>query len=225
MRPAALAAVVVAALAAVGSAAAEPRSTDPNAPRQRHTAADMRLAGTLALRRADLGAGWKLLPPQPDGKPCVAAPDESDLVQTAELQPSFVWRDGVTTIGSEIDIFRTAREARRDWRLSTLAVLKACLLQSARESLGGNGVRVALSGARTLPPPPGLERALHYRFRFTVRGPQRNVVLVTDVVALGRGRITVVLHSLTVARPLPAAVLEPLARALADRLNGGRKGA
>jgi hypothetical protein len=35
----------------------------------------------------------------------------------------------------------------------------------------------------------------------------------------------VVLHTLTVARPLPAAVVGTLVRTLADRLNGGRKGA
>jgi hypothetical protein len=221
VKGAAVLAVVVTALAA---AAAAWGADDPNAPRQRHTVTDTQLAKTLALRRGDLAPGWTAVPEQTDGPPCAGAPDESDLVQTARVDPTFAWQDDVTTLGSEVDIFRSVREARKDWRLSTLALMKRCLLQSAREGLGKDS-RVTLTGADALAPPGGVERALHYRVTFAVRSKQRTVPLVTDVIAIGRGRITVVLHALTVSRPLPPAVLSALVQTLSERINGGRKGA
>jgi hypothetical protein len=217
----ALIAVVVTALAAAAAAGA---ADDPNAPRQRHTVTDTRLANTLGLRRSDLAAGWTAAPKANDGPPCVGSPNESDLVQTARVDPTFTWGDNVTTLGSEVDIFRTAREARKDWRVSTLALMKKCLLQSARTGLG-KGTTVTLTGADALTPPAGVERALHYRLTFSVRSKQRTLSLVTDIVAIGRGRITVALHTLTVAKPLPPAVLSTLVQTLSERINGGRKGA
>jgi hypothetical protein len=214
--------VVAAALVAVAAAWG---ATDPNSPRQRHTLVDTRLAKALALRRGDLAAGWTATQEPTDGPPCTASPDESDLVQTARVDPSFTWKDGVTTLGSEVDIFRSVREAQKDWRLSTLALMKECLLQGARSGLG-QGARVSVVAASALTPPSvGVERAVHYRIQFAVRSKQRTLSLVSDVIGLGRGRITVVLHTLTVARPLPAAALSPLVETLAARLNGGRQGA
>ena len=43
-----------------------------------------------------------------------------------------------------------------------------------------------------------------------------------DVVALGRGRVTVVLYALTVRAPLPAAVVKSLTGVLASRLSAGQ---
>jgi len=216
-----LAAVAAAFAAGVALASA---AKDPNAPTQRHTAADTQLAKKLGLRRGDLGAGWAAAKPEKDSPPCKGSPDESALVQTGRVDPSFTWRDGVTTVGSEVDVFRSKREALKDWRLSTFALTKTCLLQSARVGLG-KGVRVSIAGGAELPPPKGAERGLHYRLVFAVRSKARTLSLVTDVIAVGRGRITVVLHTLTVARPLPGTVAGPLVATLADRLNGGRKGA
>ena len=188
------------ALALVLPAAAS-AAGDPRPPRQQHTAADTKRAGALALRRSDLAAGWKLDPPAKTDPPCKAGPDESQLVQTAKVDPSFTWKDGVTNVGSEVDVFRTAAEAREDWRASTLSLVEACLLQSARAGLGKK-VNVRIFSAHTLAAPKGVERSLHYRFVFTLRSAQ-TARLVVDVVALGRGRVTVVLHTLTVRTPLP----------------------
>jgi hypothetical protein len=208
-----------AALLSLAVPAAATGAGDPKAPRQLHTAADTKLAKGLALRRGDLVAGWKLDPPAKPSPPCTAGPDESSFVQTAKVDPSFTWRDGVTNVGSEIDVFRTAAEARQDWRASTRTLLETCLLQSARAGTGRN-VTVRLLSSQTLPAPKGAERTLHYRFVFTLRSTQ-TAQLVVDVVALARGRVTVVLHALTVRTPLPASVLGALTSVLASRLNAG----
>src|SRR5260370_12811204 len=149
IRVAAVAALVTFALAA-GAGAAPTPSRDPQ---QRHTAADMKRAGALALRRTDLAAGWKTDKPQKPSPPCTAGPDESKLVQTARIDPSFTWKDGVTNVGSEVDIFRSAPEALQDWRLSKLDLSSTCLLPSPRAGVGA-GVQGALLSA-TKPPAPG----------------------------------------------------------------------
>jgi hypothetical protein len=214
MRVLALAALVLVALAAAGTAAAH--SKDPT---QRHTAADTKRANALALRRSDLAAGWTADKPTKPSPPCTAGPDESKLIQTARVDPSFTWKDGVTNIGSEVDIFRSAREARFDWRISTLSLMTTCLLQSARAGVGKQ-VHVSLVSAKRLPPPTVAERGLHYRFVLDLRST-RTLQLVAEVVAIGRGRATVVLHTLTVRSPLPAAVLNTLVGVLGGRLGAG----
>jgi hypothetical protein len=212
--------LLVAALALPAVAIAT--TVDPKAPRQQHVAADMKKAAQLTLRLTDLAAGWKLDPPAKAEPYCTAGPDESNLVQTAKVDPSFTWKDNVTNVGSEVDMFRTAAAARKDWRLSTLALVKTCLLQSARAGVGKK-VTVRIVSSRELAAPKSVERSLHFRFVFELRSTQ-TARLVADVIALGRGRTTVVLHTLTVRTPLPSAVLSALVKVLADRLNAGKSG-
>ena len=218
MRAVALIAVLGAAAALAGTAWS---AVDPNDPQQRHTPADTQLAQSLALRISDLAAGWKVeKQPAGSGPVCAGEPDESALVQTAKIDPSFVWTDSLTRIGSQVDIFQTAAMARKDWDLSTLKLAASCLLQEASAEFGKN-VHVTLVSSKALAPPGNAERSLHYRLVLSVRATQ-SVRLVTDVVALGRGRITVVLHSLTLATtPLPASGLVQLAAKLAGRLDAG----
>jgi len=210
---------ICAVLLALVLPAAAVAARDPMAPRQHHTAADMKRAKAIALRRSDLTAGWKLNPPAKPNPPCTAGPDESKLVQTAKVDPSFTWKDGVTNVGSEVDIFRTAAGARQDWRATTLSLLEACLLQSARAG-AAKTVRVRILSADALAAPKGAERSLHYRLLFALRST-RTVHLVVEVLALGRGRVTVVLHTLTAQTPLPASVVKALTRVLASRLGAG----
>ena len=62
-------------------------ATNPKDPQQRHTAADTRLAKSIALKPADLAAGWQADKPKSLGNdpPCKSQPDESALVQTAAI--------------------------------------------------------------------------------------------------------------------------------------------
>ena len=217
MRAVALIAVLGAAAALAGTARS---AVDPNDPQQRHTAADTKLAQSLALRAGDLAAGWKADKQQSGSRPpCAGEPDESALVQTAKIDPSFVWKDNLTRLGSEVDIFQTAAMARKDWNLSTLKLTTSCLLQEASAELG-KSVHVSIASSKALAPPGHAERSLHYRLVLAVRSTQ-TIRLVADVLALGRGRVTVVLHSLTLSTtPLPEAGLAQLATKLAGRLGG-----
>jgi hypothetical protein len=202
-------------LLAVPAAAANPKD-----PQQRHTPADTRLAKSIGLKLGDLAAGWRVNPstnPTND-PPCKSQPDESALVQTALIDPSFTYQDGITTIGSEVDVFRSAREARVDWRLSTLAALKDCFASAL--SLGAK-LPVTVSSFKQLPVAKLSERALHYRITMVVHAAQP-VTLVAELVAIGKGRVTTVFHAVTVAKPLPASLRTLFTQLLADRLNAGR---
>ncbi len=201
-------------LLALPAAAANPKD-----PQQRHTAADTRLAKAIGLKLADLAAGWRANPSSHPGTgpPCKSQPDESALVQTAAIDPSFTYQDGVTSVGSEVDVFRSAREARLDWRLSTLTALKSCFASALTLSAK---VPVTVRSVARLPIASLSERTLHYRITLVVHGAQP-VTFVADLVAIGKGRVTTVLHSVTLAKPLPASLTLYLARILAGRLNAG----
>jgi hypothetical protein len=200
-------------LLALPAAAANPKD-----PQQRHTAGDTRLAKSIGLNLADLAAGWhadKATSPGSDAT-CKSQPDESALVQTALVDPSFTYQDGITNVGSEVDVFRSAGEARTDWRLSTLAALKDCFASAL--ALGAK-LRVTVSSFKQLPIANLSERTLHYRIAMVLHGAQP-VTLVADLVAIGKGRVTTVLHSITLAKPLPASLTLYLTKILAGRLNG-----
>ena len=211
------AAAIVAARSAPAGAAG--RAANPKDPQQRHTAADTRLAKSIGLTLADLAAGWHAdKPTSPRSDPtCKSQPDESALVQTALVDPSFTYQDGVTNVGSEVDVFRSAREARTDWRLSTLSAVRDCFASAL--ALGAK-LHVTVSSFKQLPIANLSERTLHYRIAMVVHGAQP-VTLVADLVAIGKGRVTTVLHSVTLAKPLPASLTLYLAKILAGRLNAG----
>jgi hypothetical protein len=208
------------AAAALALPLAASAAGDPKAPQQRHTAADTKRAAAIVLRRSDLAAGWKADPPAKADPPCSASPDESKIVQTAKVDPSFTYKDGVTNVGSEVDVFRSVAEERQDWRASGISLFETCLLQSARAG-AGKKVHVTMISARKLAPPKAGERSLHYRFVFSLRSVQ-TASLVVDLVAIARGRVSVVLHTLTVRWALPASVLDTLTGVLAARLDAGR---
>jgi hypothetical protein len=216
MRASWVIALLLAALALAGPAAAR----DPKDPQQRHTAADTKLANTLALHQKDLAAGWALAKPTPDPPPCKTEPDESNLVQTARIDPTFIWKDGITTLGTEVDIFKTAAMAKRDWALSTLKLFQSCLLQSARDQLPH--FKVMLVSSKQLPRPSAVaERSLHFRLVFDIINGGKKVPIVSDVIALGRGRETVVMHSFSPQTALPSSAVTQLVQILANRLGTG----
>jgi hypothetical protein len=211
--------VVAAALLGALALAVPAAAANPKDPQQRHTAADTRLAKSIGLKLVDLAAGWHANKSTTSGndQPCKSQPDESALVQTARVDPSFTYQDGITSVGSEVDVFRSAREARTDWRLSTLPALKDCFASGL--ALGAQ-VPVTVSSFKQLPIANLSERTLHYRITVVVHGAQP-LTLIVDLVAVGKGRVTTLLHSITLAQPLPASLTLFLARILAGRLNAG----
>jgi len=222
MRAAVALALLLAALVLASGASAR----DPKEPQQRHTVADTRLAHSIALKRSDLPSGWRPQPKRKPSPPCSSEPDESNLVQTARIDPTFLWADGVTSVGSEVDIFKTVGQAKLDWRLSTLALMRRCLLESARRELVSQQVTVKVLSATELPAPKLGERSLHYRLVLQLHQAKTKTTapIVTELIAIGVGRISVVVHALARGTAIPAAGLGSLASLLAKRLTNASGG-
>ena len=213
------------ALAAVlaCAAAARPATHDPRAPQQRTSAADTKRANAIALVRSDFVSGWTQAPKQPEPPPCTSEPDESSLVETAHLDRTFLFRDGITQIGSDVAAFATTSQARTDWRLSTLKATRSCLVQTLHHQFGKK-VAIVVRSAVSLPAPNVGERTLHYRLIFDLKGKQ-TVRGVTELLGVGAGRISVVLHSFSIGTPLPASALDALTSVLARRIVSASGGA
>jgi hypothetical protein len=209
---------VIAAVAALVFAEAA-WARDPHAPTQRHTKADTALAGSIALKRSDLGAGWKQDPAKPDTFVCKGEPDESRLIQTGKVERSFTWRDGVTNLLTQVDIFKTAADTKEDWRLSASAHLQSdCALQAFRSGMP-KGVTVRIVSAKELAPPKIADRSLRYRITFEVHG-KSTVRAYIDLFIFGQGRISVVFATFTTGKPLPLSAAQPLLDVLTARLPG-----
>jgi hypothetical protein len=193
---------------------------NPKDPQKRHTAADTKLANAIALKRSDLQAGWTAdrNSTTDNGALCSAQPDESKLVETADVDPSFTYKDKVTNIGSEVQLFRTAAHARTDWRSITLAALKTCVVEGMKQELG-KGARVSVTAAKELPLRASVERHFHYRFALALHIGSKNVPAVMEFVGVGKGRASVFFHVVSFGAPPPASFLTPFVQAFSARLS------
>ena len=186
----------------------------PKDPTKRHTAADMRLARTIVLRQADFPAGWT----QEKGSgasgdaDCAAQPDESKLIETGSVDPTFDSPNGgAVTVDSEVDVYQTKAMALADWRTADLRLLRSCLAELFAKT---TGTKVAVS-ATVEPVPVHAERALAYRFELTAKG---GIPYDIDLIALGRGRTTVLLSADGPKGSYRSSLLTRFARLLAQRL-------
>lgn len=176
-------------LAAACPAAAFAHSKEPT---KRHTAADMRLARSIALTRADFAAGWtqeKSTSSSGGDADCSAQPDESKLIETGSVDPTFDSPNGgAATVDSEVDVYRTKAMALADWRTAQLRALRSCLAELFAKT---TGTKVSVTAvARTVP--VHAERALAFSFELTAKG---GVPYDIDQVAVGKGRATVLLSA------------------------------
>jgi hypothetical protein len=139
-------------------------------------------------------------------------------VQTGRFDRTFLGPDQSTTIGSRVEIFQSAGQARQDWKLATLRQVSECVLERTRERYAPSHVRVRLIAALPLRPPTRGERSLHYRIALLLSKGSQSLPLVTDVVGIGIGRISVLLRASTPAAPVPDTALRSLTGLLAKRL-------
>lgn len=185
----------------------------PKDPTKRHTAADMALARSIALRRADLAAGWTQEPSTSvsGDTECAAQPDESKLIETGSVNPTFDTHGGAVTLDSEVDVYATKAMALAEWRTANLRLLRSCL---AGVFVKTTGTHVTVNAAAR-PVPVHAERALAFRFELTARG---GVPYEIDLIAFGKGRATVLLSLDGPKGSYKSSLLTPLARLLAQRL-------
>ncbi len=205
-----VAAVLV--LAAVAAVPAFGAVRGPKDPTRRHTAADTQIAKAIALRPSDFEPGWK--PAKPDnssGPACSLQPDQSKLIETADVDPTFDSPNGgAVTIDSEVTLYRTSAMARSDWNSASLPVLRACFVEFLKKQSGAKAVVTA----SRFPVAAEAERSVGYHFQLEANG----TVFAIDLIGLLKGRTEVLLSADGLKGSYTRALLTPFAALLARRL-------
>jgi hypothetical protein len=186
------------------------------------TKAGQAAARAAVLRRADLGtsASWSggAKTPSLTGEfPCASYhPRQSDLVLIGDAET--MWRATGLAFDSEAQVLQTPAMVRLDWRRTVLAPqVFPCLRTVVAKQFSGAGNRL-VSFAR-IPFPQIAPFARAYRAVAEIRTPSATVLVLVDVVLVGRGRteITLTTSAPLLARASVAAAEVRVARLLLSR--------
>lgn len=203
----ALVVTLVAALVAVGAAAANHLD-----PKKQIRPADQARARAMVVRASDLPAGYRVqrtsgLEPH---LTCRAL-DESDLTVTGVARSPYRALD-YRIVGSAAAVYRTEAEARRAWARSTSAAGMRCIRTAFTTSLGER-LEVSLS-------PLAFPRVARARaaFRMTIGSQASTEKVYVDYVLLGHGRAQAALVFASAIAPFASADEVAVARAVGARM-------
>jgi len=204
---------------------AAPAMAADGEPRQVLTDKDQKVARSIVLKRADLGAGFTAQKrpaddPLPKGARCDAL-DEGDLTVSGDANsPDFrLAGPGVfVTVGSSAHVYRTLREANSSWTRGTTRQTLTCLGDIVRLSAAPSQKLKIVSSAQ-LAFPKLAPRTSAYRLVITIAaGSGQRVRAYVDAIVLQRGRIQSVLLVTSLGRPVAETEQRALARVLAERM-------
>jgi len=222
MRRLAFAALFAALVAGVMSAVASSAShSTPNRERVRLNSADQAAARAAVLRRGDLGSGWTggaRKAPAPSTVTCPGyQPKQSDLVRTGAAEARFQHTGLV--LQTDAQVLKTRTMVARDWQRSVADPRSVnCLRHMLSKQLPSNE-RLVSFGRRAFPRLAKDSSA--YRQVVRVDGQGQKVLVVVDLVVVGRSRteLTLTMSAPAAARSsLPAAEVR-VARALLARVS------
>ena len=204
---------------------AAPAMAADGEPRQVLTDKDQKVARSIVLKRADLGAGFTAQKrpaddPLPKGARCDAL-DEGDLTVSGDANsPDFrLAGPGVfVTVGSSAHVYRTLREANSSWTRGTTRQTLTCLGDIVRLSAAPSQKLKIVSSAQ-LAFPKLAPRTSAYRLVITIAaGSGQRVRAYVDAIVLQRGRIQSVLLVTSLGRPVAETEQRALAGVLAERM-------
>ena len=213
-----LATLVAGAMSAVASSASH---STPNRERVHLNSADQAAARAAVLRRGDLGSGWtggaRKAPP-PSTLICPGyQPKQSDLVRTGAAEARFQHTGLV--LQTDAQVLKTRTMVARDWQRSVADPRSVnCLRHMLSKQLPSNE-RLVSFGRRRFP--RLAKYAAAYRMLVRVHAQGQTVLVVVDLVTVGRSRteLTLTMSAPATARKaLPAAEAQ-VARALLARVS------
>ena len=212
-------AVVAAALVLVSAALA-----DPLDPKQVLSPADDAYAARVALTVADLGQGWQggaIEPPSSLKAPICPQlrPNFSKLTLTGHAETAFDNGTGGIQVVSDVEVWKTAKQAARHYKLMLRPKLNACIKYSLLKSVGGTGVTLRPVKQTAFPKLAPVTR--HFRAPIWVKSGGQTVTVLSDFIYLGKGRTQVYLNVVAPAsseRQLPA-FERRIARAILARVT------
>ena len=187
----------------------------PKDPTKRHTAADTRTASAIALKLSDFAAGWKQEKSSSNssGPDCTAQPDESKLIETADVDPTFDSPNGAVTVDSDVSLYKTKAMLLADWHTAQVSLFRACLAELLSKSLGKTATVVVATRA---PVSQHAERTLGFHFEFKAQG----LVITADMIGFAKGRTEAIVSAFGVKGSYKRSDLNPLAAVIARRLAG-----
>lgn len=220
-----LLALLVVALALPALALAD--HTDP---KKQIDAADQRKVVSIVLKRTDFGAGWKRSPKTPDTNEHYSCPgynpNESDLVLTGEAEAEFEGAEGVPSVSSYANVYKTRRDAIASWTRSAKPGLAPCLATLLKREIEKEGGKVVIAKKGTIAFPRYSPRGVAYRVVMNVTvtsgGNTATIPFTLHVVALGNGRGDSVVMTLGLGSGVPTAELRKYAKLTATRLAAAK---
>lgn len=218
--------VPLVALCVVVPAVALAADTDP---KKRIDPADQAKARAVVLKRTDLGAGWKTVPPSPEeSEPTCPGydPDSSDLTLTGQAEADFERRGGAT-VSSSVEVFISRSDALKSWSRAATPGLPRCLASTLRKSVEEDGGKATIVKQGRIAFPRTAPRSVAFRVgaRLTLEQqgkPPVHVPITIHLVGVGRGRADATLFTSGLGTGIPIGELRALARVLSMRLaNAG----
>jgi hypothetical protein len=194
----------------------------PNREHVRLNPADQAAARAAVLRRADLGSGWTGGAKKPDSPSTIACPGyepkQSDLILTGTAESSFQHPGGLV-LQTDAQVLKTRAMVASDWKRSVVDPRAlACFCHLLTKQLPAGESLVSFK-RRTFP--KLAQYAAAYRMLVKVRAGGQSVLVVVDVVQVGRSRteLTLTMSGPAAARTAIAAAEVRVARSLLARVR------
>jgi hypothetical protein len=197
-------------------------------PKKKITAADQAKARSLLLKRTDLAAGWKKVPPSPDSDATCPGfnPDESDLTLTGEAESDFERLQGLLVVGTASEIFATKEDAVKSWTRSDKPATARCLGYFFKQGQTTKTTKVTIVSAGRMAFPKLAPRTTAFkvvaRLAVTNEGETTTGLIAVQLVAFGQGRGDTSMFAITPGAGVPIAQLRPLGKLLAARLAAAK---
>jgi hypothetical protein len=206
--------------AVVAAAVAVPVALASNGdPQKRLTKADQAKARAISLRRSDFSSGWVGKPntnTSQDSPRCSNYdPDQSDLIETGDVDsPDFSRPEG-SFVSSSVGIFKTRKMAQTGYARVARPQLASCFGELFTKGVAPAKVQLLQIGPLAFRRLGDRSNAYRLRANVTVQGT--TVPTTIDIVMFNRGRVDVAMIFAGLFRPLPFAFEQSLAARVAAR--------
>jgi hypothetical protein len=195
-------------------------------PKKKITAADRAKARSIVLRRADLGPGWKKVPPSPESDATCPGfnPDESDLTLSGEAEADF--EQGLLLIASASEVFATKADALKSWARNDKPAVARCLGYLFQQGQTDKSTKVKIVSAGRVAFPKLAPRTAAFkvvaRLTITDKGKKTTLPVTIQLLAFGQGRGDVSLLAIGPGLGIPIAALREFGKHFAARLAAAK---
>jgi hypothetical protein len=171
---------------------------DPLDPKVKYAPADVTRAKAIVLKQSDLGAAWAnrtsnqaaslKAPVCPSLRP-----DYSKITLTGHAESVFDNGNGAVSIVSDVEIWKTKKQASRHMGALMKPALPACIRYALNKSVAGND-QVTLLMPKKQKFPDLADVSVRYRAPIAFKVGKQTVIVASDFVFLRKGRTEIYLN-------------------------------